>query len=233
MTPLVWAGAFRVFDLSPATSAGVRVAALAEADGFAVVQATPRVSVGYRRFGAFFELPAAVGWSTPLAWSHAGLGNYRFGLAMRVGGDDVRHGLTLEVLVPQGWESATELSFWATVAQETRRQVLLQSAWSVAWGDDAPWVFRLELGYQNDDWIAPYTRPAASVALAHMEPLVGPLSFVAEAELLVDPTPFTVRALARASGDHYAIDLGVQLPVVELAVDGALPQLVAQVRARI
>ncbi|MFZ5480975.1 MAG: hypothetical protein ACOZNI_29710 [Myxococcota bacterium] len=226
MTP----DAFRVVERVPRTEAVVRVAALAEADGFAVAQATSHVAVGYRRVGVFFELPAAVGWSAPLEWSHAGLGNYHVGVVARVGDDDVRHGLSLELRAPQGREAGVRLPFWATVAGETVPRFILQGTWSVGFG--GTWVARLAFGYGNDAWLAPNAFPAAEVGIAHVRPIAGPVSLVVEGELLVDPTPLSARTLARLAGEHVAVDVGVQLPVVELATEGALPQLVAQVRAR-
>ena len=66
-----------------------------------------------------------------------------------------------------------------------------------------------------------------------MLPLFGPLGVVTEGELLRDLTPLTGRALGRidlGTDQRWSVDLGVQVPVLQVAAREASPQWVAQVR---
>ncbi|MFZ5477796.1 MAG: hypothetical protein ACOZNI_13555 [Myxococcota bacterium] len=213
-------GGFRVGAGVPTHVAGARVVVAPELAGPVIAQATVGGQVALGKFRVAADLPVAAVWSE--AFDDVGIGNARLAGAF-VWGRTHWQGLGAELLFPAGPPDA-RVDAWGSLGRETLPTVAFCVTYEAAFFPEAPFHLRVAAGWQVQRyrlWYPYY----ADLALAHVRPIVGPLSAVGEVELAADPVPLSARLLARLDAGGVSVDVGAQQ-----TTRARVPHAIAQVR---
>lgn len=197
-------------------SAGVQVAALFDADR-TYAQGTLLVSTHWRNLGLDVDVVGLAGTGTS-NWSDAGLGSIRVGVRAFFGYVGFQNAIGVDLR--SGFE-APRVGFWVTRYADALTVYTPRLTWDLTLGPGAaPLSMRLTLGYSPTtsglDGVPVFLGGGTGLSVSKLVPLAPRWDVLAEAELLVDGTPFSVRGGARwHPGDHWAVDaiVGVPMPL--------------------
>ena len=185
-------------------------------------------------FGVAAELPVLRTWQP--GWSDTGIGQLRLGVRRFSGPITAPVALVAELALPVA-PTSWRVSAWGSAARETRPGVEALLGLELAAHPASPTTVRLALGVRQGPYLVQDLGPphwVGDVAVAQVLPVIGPMSLVAEAEVVRDLTPVSGRGLLRldvdASAARWSVDLGAQLPVVAVVEGRGGLQAIGQVR---
>jgi hypothetical protein len=222
-------GGWRLDAGVPVQMVSVRQAVVTAPGGAGVVQTTARAQLVRGSWGVDLQLPVLVHAWAP-AMHDTGLGQLRLGVRHWTGTRAHPFALGGEIAVPV--PRTLRVSAWGSIGRETLPAAEAVVFFETALSPSAPWTLRASIGWYSGPWAADRgPLLVAEAAAAKVIPVNGAISAVVEAEALVDPTPFSVRALMRVDpGRRSSLDLGVQAPIAAYAEGTATVQIVAQAR---
>lgn len=180
------------------------------------------------------ELPMLRSWQP--GWSDTGLGQLRLGVRRFSGKAEAPVAVVAELAFPAA-PRAWRVSSWGSSARETLPGVEAVAGVELGVHPRAPSTLRAVVGVREGPFLGQQLagpHVVADLAVAQVLPLVGPLSLVAEGEILRDLTPLSGRGLLRIDADtsraRWSIDAGVQVPVLAVVDRVGGPQAIGQVR---
>ena len=221
-------GGWRVGTAEPSMDAAMRMATAFDSDGMHIAQATLRAQAAWKGLALEIQVPGALVWLPHEDWHDAGFGPTRFSLRYHMQSKRAWHSCGLEVALPLSPVNS-RVDAWATVARETVPGLELLTSWQTTRGAVRPTTLRVAAGPRLD-YAGPWIAPVAELGLVQILPVAKRVDVVLEGELMIDHTPLSLRSLLRWSPtDSTAIDLGVQVPVLDVRTEPSL-QPIGQAR---
>ena len=232
-------GGWRIQAALPESTVAVRpVMVLGDPVGN-VAQATLDARFGLGPAAVDLQLPWVYAWNGEDGWDRAGPGLLRVGAYGWLLHEHLQVGMEFALPATSAERTARSWGSHSTEVLPDREVMAIgQGQWSTGrlslttraglgarWGTYASDRLDVRLA------VVPVFEHAVTVAWG----LVGPLGVVAEGEFVADPyVPFTVRPLLRVDfgvgRSRFALDAGVQLPLLDLAGGRMTFQPIAQVR---